>query len=713
MNNSMFLRRRNKIYFPRRAKTSRTMPGYESVMVLMTALKNMESLGFTLSPRLLNALQWYSVDGIAKFTDGLIKDMKALVGADVVYKPMYPNFPKQVMEASEAELFINAMMHYLGDWVGLRIMPDYEKLARNPLPKKEMKLTVIDLGDEHEFMTIFTNLLSTKTSLSEQDYEDITYFIKTYKNTILDYMPDKIVHKETLSFVTNLLLKNVTDVHRLFLVIKNSFSTATDILRLAVAMSEGDVSLAQNTKFRNFNRTERRFFLSLFDVLKNYADDVSKRREMFIRLGEKLHPGDYSGQYPEAARIFFETFNDKLPSTFSAQIEKLMSTGSLSTENVYKIVSMLKQRPGDFARRLDAVLRRNKYEHAHVLTAFAHVANNVSTPVLLQLKNHFEHRSKRLPSVIMPKGKIAKAKLLPFDKKDLPKSVCSQVSEIIYYVLIDRFSQLNSLGKVYLDENLRGYNVPFSQRSASRAMKTIVRGSRIPIDTEKGTIRFFIYWKDIKHARVDIDLSAAFLDKNFAYHSHVSYTNLRNGLACHSGDITSAPKGAAEFIDIDIEKALEYGARYVMMNVYSFTGQAYSEMPICYAGWMSRDNVNSGEIFEPSTVENKVDVTTDTRHVMPLVIDLKTREVIWLDLAGTTAAGGWSSTVESTMSGIQAVAYGMVHMKKPNLYDLFQMHAVGRASEIVVSKDAADVIFSVDEGITPFSFDEIIGNYLV
>ena len=43
---------------------------------------------------------------------------------------MYPNFPQQVAEASDAELFVNAILHdiSMGSW-----LPEYEKAPRLPL----------------------------------------------------------------------------------------------------------------------------------------------------------------------------------------------------------------------------------------------------------------------------------------------------------------------------------------------------------------------------------------------------------------------------------------------------------------------------------------------------------------------------------------------------------------------------------------------------
>ncbi len=62
---------------------------------------------------------------------------------------------------------------------------------------------------------------------------------------------------------------------------------------------------------------------------------------------------------------------------------------------------------------------------------------------------------------------------------------------------------------------------------------------------------------------------------------HISYTNLRSAQykAFHSGDIVSAPKGACEFIDIDIESVLRYGGRYVVSYLNSFTLQPFCNLP--------------------------------------------------------------------------------------------------------------------------------------
>jgi hypothetical protein len=123
-------------------------------------------------------------------------------------------------------------------------------------------------------------------------------------------------------------------------------------------------------------------------------------------------------------------------------------------------------------------------------------------------------------------------------------------------------------------------------------------------------------------------------DAGWRYREHISYTNLRSAKyrACHSGDITSAPEGACEFIDIDIPSVLSYGGRFVIMSVNSYTRQKFSDLPECRAGWMMRKRPDSGEVFEPKTVQDRVDVASETTICLPVILDLKERKVVWADV---------------------------------------------------------------------------------
>jgi len=706
MNNSIYFRRRSRFCVPTPAKGDQV-----SVAHVATMLKNIEALGYTFSESLFKACQQLTLEQLTEFYAQIVPILKQARGGHRAHKPMYPNFPQQVMEMSEGELYMNAILHYLTDG---QLLPETEKKERFPL-LDNFKLTVIELGREEEFMSLFGQIAGSNASLSEQDKEDLEWYVRHFKNSVGNLLPTTVPQKENIAFIAGLLMK-YTDNAAEF--IGKFCRTATDILRLAVAMSNGDVSLAKASQFRNFTRTERSTLLSLVNNLKNPIEDMLRYKSRWVRLAEKLHPGDYKKLYPQAAEAL-ATLKQKGISTFNGRVET-----AISAKDIGAAVMALYQRPGEFARRLDHLLRlaQNSSEVDAIVNTFTMSAANVSTPVLLQVRQHFIDRaddSQKL-RVAFPKGNLAKAYAIESELPSLEASVCKAIIAACEKKLLARFKELPSLGNVYLDENLQNYLIPFSQRSASKAMRTIVRGSKLPLPENCKVVRFFIWWKN-GIERTDIDLSATLLDENFSHKDTVSYYNLKGYGGCHSGDIVDAPKGASEFIDIDLNKALEMGVRYIVMTLHSFTQQPYCDLPECFAGWMSREKAGSGEIYDPRTVQDRVDITADTRQAIPLIIDALERRVIWCDMslksspnwgyrAGTYGINVGGNNVANNLKGIALTLRSMVEMSKPNVYDLLALHAKARG-KLVDDPSKAETVFSV-ENETPFQLETLASAYM-
>jgi hypothetical protein len=91
-----------------------------------------------------------------------------------------------------------------------------------------------------------------------------------------------------------------------------------------------------------------------------------------------------------------------------------------------------------------------------------------------------------------------------------------------------------------------------------------------------------------------------------------------------------------------------------------------------------------------------------------VVIDLAGRQVVWADAALRSA--GWVNNVQANRDNIGRLARAIVGLDRPNLYDLFLMHAEARGAPD--ARDRADTIFSVHEGVTPFDTDKILGEFL-
>lgn len=692
MNNSLYLRRKSKIYIEQ--SNYSLPPEY-----LFNLIKNIEGIGYTFSHELLDIVSTLSTEKLQVFYKKLISDLQENIGASVTFKPMYPNFPEQVVKASEKELYSNAIFHYLGDWIGERLLPNYQKKERPKLPEKTT-LRIIDLGTKEDFNSIFTKLISSKTSISETDKGDIEWFVKNYNYNIIKYLPDETPFKENVAFLLGCMLKNNIVISRLF---EKHIKTATDVLRVATALSDGDISLAENTKFKNISKRHRRLLLQCLENCGSITEDMLRFKNQWKRLGERLHPFEYKNKYPKCFESFDVIRNDKPFQTYNGKVENALLTKDLTTA-----LSLLRTRPGEFARRLDKLLRSSDSPQM-ILEDFRSVSHSVSAPVLLQLLNYFKQRNSNAElRTFFPKGNVAKVKAIDNLLPNLNVWICNEMVSIIEKTLISKFKSYKQLGTVYLDEDLKNYTIPFALRSASKSLVTIGRGSKLQLPPGN-TIRFFIYWKDGK-SRTDLDLSALALDSDSNHHTTIAYYNLKELGGYHSGDITSAPDGASEFIDIEISNFLEKNIRYVLMSVNSFTSQPYCDLPICFAGFMMRQFPNSGEIYDPKTVSNKFDLTANTRIAIPLIIDLLERKVIWTDLSLKNTPSA-SNNVHNNLSSLTILNKSMTTLSKPNLFDLFLLHTTARG-ERTLDINNANTIFAVDFGIKPTDIDVIISEYL-
>src|SRR6266404_3095145 len=199
--NSILLRRRSKVIVP-------VGDGNLPVSYKASINRNLESLGYTLGLSVLDAIGTLSPDDAVLFYEELVTILKDLRGVQD-YQPMYPNFPKQVMETSKAELYIYAHLHYLTAWISdvtgdkdrsVVWLPRFDKEARDSL-EDTIKLKLIDLGTEGDLRQLITALMSSKTSISETDQKDLRWYAENYK---LD-LPKVFLNKEVLAFVGGLV----------------------------------------------------------------------------------------------------------------------------------------------------------------------------------------------------------------------------------------------------------------------------------------------------------------------------------------------------------------------------------------------------------------------------------------------------------------------------------------------------------------------------
>lgn len=604
--NKITIRRNNKIYIPTIENNDKTIDD----KTITAFISNLYRLGYVVNKEIIEQLSYTSIDALQQVLDAA----EYSKGDHFDYEPMYPNFPKQVAEASEIELYLNAMMHYSGDVLGVRIMPVYDKFARPDLDKDEAEFIVLGLETKDSLTETTRNIITMSRPFSQTDKEDIIVlkdFVKFNDNQTFKV-------KENLVFLTYSFPDNGLEKY---------YKTAVDVLRLAAAYSNGDITLATPTKFK-LSRPQRRMILQLLDNVDD-VEGMGAYSEQWKRLARTLHyrSDNNDKKYPTAA-INLEKIQTGNYTTVNSKIEKAIEELD---------IELLEKYPGIYARRILELLRKHPQEKDTILQSFSTIVGKVSVPVLLGLYNLLrspgkEELSHRL--IRIKNGEENKTFLL--ENRLSNNDDLTELSTII----LDGIEAQGESKKVVFSKDASHYAMPLYTRNISKGSTAIGLGSRLPLDSDKNTIRLFMHWKDFDKSidyydhRVDLDLSAIFLDNNFDFINDIAYYNVRiDDIGYHSGDITSAPEGASEFIDININKALDNGIRYVVPTIYNYTQQPLNNIPESFTGFMMRDKVNNGEIFEPSTIKHSYDLNNGATNNTPYIIDLKNREIVWLDTA--------------------------------------------------------------------------------
>lgn len=547
--------------------------------------------------------------------------------------PIWPNFPDDAMKADLVDLYVVNFLNYLtcGEW-----QPDFDPtkfcpaLDRSHLPAVKQ----IPACDEEEIYRYSVQSITGHSPLSPDEascvFDTLMHDID-FTSELMDRMkPKHIPCKENLAlYVSRIISRPEWREQACF----RDFKSSTDVLRLAAAMSDQDVSLSKAPKFRNFKRGERRQLLELLEHTdKN--EGFALHPEEFKRLGERLHPGDYSYIFKEDYEIFTKIRNGVKIETYNSKLQELMK----KPVNVDLLSAHLMMRPGMFARNLDFALRNcsNEQQMENVLFRFISVCKSIEPRVLVQLINHFRNRNNPV-HLATGKANGAVSKALERDIEPLSEDICKRVARDIFNQLWQVLRAEDTEPKsVYIDTDCHCNTLifPDNPRQITSAMRAAACGSRTNLP-DGNVLRAFLYWKgndgpDLWNG-IDLDLSVVFYGEEKA--KFIYYANPKDEMlgAVHSGDRRCSGKnGAVEYVDFDIKKCFQNGFRYAALTVKSYSGEKFSEMENAFCGVMVRDG-KTGEQFEPVTVKDRFALTTDSDQLVMVVIDLMTREVITVD----------------------------------------------------------------------------------
>ena len=550
----------------------------------------------------------------------MIEDVSRWLGIGVPL-PFYRGFPKSVRAMSPDELLFDQLVHYAitygfghFDEAGHSVMEAY--LERTALEEtlEIREYTIVDEGEADALLRAsVAGLLASSRPLNERDFGIVKAYVEKYG------CPDSVASKNTA-------IRLLVELRDLALA---RFLTLSDVMK---AVDHLNYSVYENRSLKelNFKNRDRVFIAKVLDViLESGVYDLKacfEKKALWCGLLHHIHYQPTSARGKEFVSLMRGKGNISVYSEFEA----LMASG-----DVVGAATLLSEKKGSGAilRQLEYLLSRAKSE-AEVLAILSLVrADNVV--VLLQLyiryANYVEEsyrtfRFTRYNRLISHKETYREA---CHRKTLLSPEVIALLGRFIEEHLEKALA--GRLGKVYIDEAMKKIALPMQENTSMGGMGVLPRGSRLPMP-DGNKLRAFVYWEQVN----DIDLSAIGLDgegKRYEFSWRTMAGEQSEGIT-FSGDETSGYRGGSEYYDIQLDAFRE---KYPKIEMLIFSANVYSGTPfsdcVCRAGYMMRALEDSGEVYEPKTVQSAFTVNCASTMSYLFGIDLVRGEFVWLNIA--------------------------------------------------------------------------------
>ena len=726
--NSIAIRHLNGIHIAK--NTTNNVNETLSIEELATLIKKFEGYGYIFSKELAIAISKEERNTIIDKLKSVIKVIEDFK-SDKNYTVFYKNFPDEVINMNEIDLYINQILHY---WIGYLPSNSENIIKEDVEPSKLVKARELNLIDDEMIEKLFIDLLSSNVTLSEQYLDDVCVLTNNKSIKELEKYMECIQMKETLTTVSSYILKKEG-------VLIGNFKTATDILRLIAKISDVELN-NKHIHFAYFSRTELSQLMTKLENLQNPMPDIkrySKPWHTFFKLyAKKIN----FNKYPKVRNAVDMLFGDISYMTERGKInEKIKRLPIMSEEELDNFVKEYTVFYGDYVREILSLLNKakeNQYEK--LLLGLENCVTKVNTRILFQLYDriiNLKAKDKTVPRLVNSKGKWRRLK----ESISLSDELLNRVLQIVEDGIKTQLKEKENLGKVFIDEDYKNIMLTTSEKDSNVSLRPMTRGSRIKFNPNAEVLRFFVAWKNLDektlkelntayskldektlkeltpmYSRVDVDLSALTFNENLEFNDVVAYYNQKKSGFAFSGDITNAPEGALEYIDVfDLERLKKKGNRYILMQIRSYNGYTFEEINSVYAGVMELTSIEAKEkknMYSTAITEG-FQIVSSERTTNTILVDLKKFEYIWLDMN----MDGYRLDVFQNALNCEEIPYlndmlrYFSRKQYITMYDLLKLNADVRG---VLTKDKkeADVIFEKVDNKNNLALADILSNYL-
>lgn len=633
-----------------------------------TFLSNLAYYGYVPSKQIVDFLANRPVQDTINLWRKLEPALKAnsgegrKIGDHVVYK----NFPTEVLDMSRAEYWFNQILMYIGypnEWF---TTPEEPRAALF----ENVTMKVLHVADGNTLADIFNNLLKLPARWTDTQEEHAKFLLDSYgKNVRVAIDLDSVGFKENG-------IKAVIHAISTGLNADVNITTGTDVLRLAAGMSDADVSLRTEFKFRKFKRAERRFLVTLLESAKNLEDDFAARPAQWKKLMMILHPGDFKS----ATRV--NAAYDKL---YKGEVRSFAS--KVDPSNIRKSdLKLLASRPGEFLRRFHSVYGLFGKD---AITAFGDIVGKLSTSQLVKFNKYLLTINSRKQLVYAPRGNWNRLQIVPNEKMKLEIADIRKLSAVIDAEISERLSKIIPEG-VLLDDSVDLIKL----QTNDQKLASYGRGTQFPIPDNIKFIRSASYWGDKKSAargsNTWMDNGWNFYDENWNGMGSLCWNSTVFGknAAVFSGDPTNSKTvdgKACQMIDLYLDKLAAMGVRYAVWNILSFNNVPFDTVDDIFASLQWGEDATAGKLYEPSRAQMEFQVTGQNKTKFIAYIDLVERKLVYMDANLKGAVNSATSNLQSL--GEKMPAFIEYLNSLPSVYDLFQSAKKGTVPVLFTDTD--------------------------
>ncbi len=517
---------------------------------------------------------------------------------DIGAKPMYPDFPSQVMEMEEALFRFHQICHYMSTYgteelarlfgvehrVSRGWLPETEETEKSANDERLLKAKTLGLvSEEDQYGLPLSLLLKRSERLTRQELEIVSEALRHVDLASLDF---DIPFKQNMMGVFYALM-GLEDRAAALEAMKKLCKHTGDVLKCAdYALTRSAFRLRTSQKKQLVRLIES---YPASDWKANVIISDKKARRAVLALGALSY--NRFSRSEEHAEIVRQLRNGELRSW-----ESLVK--ALLAEKDPEAIDLIASRPGMLLRWTNWLIK------------LGYGADLIAQKLV--------ERADGLPLRTL----VFAATLLGRDpeKKEAFGAMMKALERKLALI------ETPLKGKrVYIDEGrlILSRSMLLSKGDEAGYVRN---GLAYRIPAEVRALRFFVYWND--PARVDVDLHASAYDTEGRQITVGWDADFKKSGIVHSGDITHS--NAAEYIDADLSAGIDE----ISFNINLYHGKPrFADIQTCFAGMMAVKSAKKNvKLYDPANCFFYNDLRSSKRTLNYGYIDVRERCLVLDDL---------------------------------------------------------------------------------